>query len=729
MSVQVRCDCGKLLRVPEQKNRRFRCPNCQKLVVLQSSQSKSDVDHKVTPEPARSSDPPSPPSMEWRAAEWIAPPIETKQALRLPRRKRQSGIPLIKCAVAVSSGAMLAGLIGLSVWGCYYMASHWGSRVPKELAFDVSVPPQSEVAIDDDLMRAGDAFFREIRNGQLTKPALEMFDEAGFRKRLRSKQGSRTAQSKGISPEDVIKKFLNLHPLDGMMWNGAFRHWRMVERTTWDGYPAVIIRYFRDCHPPKHYIDKSMLQDLIPLMSFEDFYESAGTLYQPTYCDAAHFDNGLPSRFPNANGWLLPRVGMVTVVFDHVDGGYRVIDLVNTMSQLSLSRAGGELFMRDWTVIGMSTSKEVVAEAMKPTYFGEIPPGLESFVGDDMGLNSHCWLYRGAAPPDLEHVEPKPLSEETDKIRAVRLAHLVDHLSAQSKQLSAELERFRHDYRGDLGGEMAIVFFTLMRESPTITQETAPAVLDSARRLYQRFRDPIFVYAQWIVARAMNRVEDEKSLRSRLIEAGLVTTEIGLANIREAVANSNKDEVAVALKKFAAFWNPNGVAPEDSLSIRSKWTDQESLLSGIERKSIGQRMKDRLGMPSSIRDRISNAPTAVPPDGLLQPEGNFPGELQMPRSEPSIMRPPTRPQHPQSSNPMRTVIVEIQSHTSFDAQKAFQALKQELKFTNGSYSMSNNNGSIRIEYLGDLQSVRDAIHFGTVESVDSANSIIRVRVH
>ncbi len=90
--------------------------------------------------------------------------------------------------------------------------------------------------------------------------AIKLLNQDGFRKHVRSENGSYTAKLKELEIPRMVNN-LARQALEGMVANGGLRHWSVVGKTKVDGLPTVILRYYREPYPPHRWLQNDELID------------------------------------------------------------------------------------------------------------------------------------------------------------------------------------------------------------------------------------------------------------------------------------------------------------------------------------------------------------------------------------------------------------------------------------------------------------------------------------
>jgi len=753
MSILFQCACGKTLSASDQAaGKHARCPACKAIVPIPAA---APVVAKPLSQPASQpldlfynqlADYPT-------ADPWAQQAAYQPPRLVRPKQKSKSS-PWLLIGIGATAGVGMLGAIGivLFMWlgrsangittldGLSFATvlatkpsyerhqdSGNNATAPNRAASTFQTQAAFALAANDPLKPIVDQFLLAARRGS-SWDALKLLDQTAFEQRLMSEKGSERAQYHGLETKKIIGNFCS-NSFESMPLNGGVRHWDVVAKTKFDGQNAIVLRYY--CEPIAPYrwaYREATWNRLAPLITFDSFKSSTANLFEPQPGVKADFGDQPPSQ-PRYSGLLLPRVGYVTLVFQSVDGLPRLVDIVNSISNLSLSRCGGELFLRDYRMVGGSIMRgppKTVATACFPSVFGEFPK-LESLSDVGQDTDSAFAYYRRYRAPNEKPQVFQPLAAELRTNRIERLKRLVGLLDANSKDLEPELKNFRSDFRNDQAGDMIVVSFAMMRDEPEFHGEAVRGVAAAADRLYKETGDPYLPYVRWYVANRSGDAAAEEQIAGTVANSVFFTTAWHQQQVESAVEAGTAIEVVAKLKAMENWWNPiptnSKVEAFDLISQQWKSITQrlEKSQGDLSRPdSRGQRESLRRSISGSQLPSLPSGPNSAPMASQPNPGANEPGRDARTRG-------PYRPSGPPApSGP--GVTVQISSSGQIDIGSLTQKLVSKLKTGNYQASHSGGAGTIFLGYAGDIQTVIDAIDFGTVESSDSQKREIQVKV-
>ena len=655
-----------------------------------------------------------------------------------PKKNKLSVGALFIAVAGVSVTALIVG----SVYGLWAIASQIfpnkpsdsvvelldsGSRVlPRPTAEPTS--PGATPQLSNDRMVDVALQFVALAQVPNSWEALQLLDVASFEKRTKGEKGSAEVQTHFIETKKLLSNFAS-RSFESAPANGSMRHWKVLGKTTFEGQPAVMVRYYCEPLPPFFWMKSpELFESLVPLITYEEFVEAAGTVFLPVAGRPGDFAHP-PSR-PDANGFFVPRAGYLLLCFESVDGEMKLVDLVNPMGQLRLSRAAGKLYLRDWDVhlLGRRNANEVKSKPIGVSIFGEIP--TEAI---DMGIELDSLASFGRyEDPHQKEREIGALSAEQQKIRAYRVHEVALHVDANSRRVREVVDKFRVDYPNDQGADLAMVCLTMTPNKLRIGEHNASVIQDSAERLYQVWRDPFLRYVQWSVAVAQGNQEKASLTQNELKQAAFETSVYHRHLTETAIQSKDKSAVLRALKDLGLYWNSNRTppTPEQMVQYRSQWNVLADRLQGKD-TGFGAGRKPGFGPPGP-----SGRPNSF--GGQFGPgrESSFEPPRQNPNA--AAMGPPPGFGTPgiQRGSAVaepaamlgKKVVISVKASGPVDSNKIAKALAAKLGVSNYQFSSINQDATLTLNYDGSLESVRDAIDFGTIDDINNTDRTIRVTI-
>lgn len=451
------------------------------------------------------------------------------------------------------------------------------------------------------------------------------------------------------------------------------------------------------------------MNSLVPLVSFEQYWQSVGATFSKAPGAVGDFGNRIPQR-PDANGLFMPRAGYMLLCFDNANAEPKLSDLASSIGQLRYSRAAGNLYLRDWDVVVMGRLKnpDVPSQEMTATILGE----LSGIVPNEASSIDSLADFRRYVDPNAKPQIPGPLPADRQNVRTWRLYEIASHLKVSSPQLASRLEAFRRDYPDDSGADMVVTCLTMAPQNTEINAATAPVIADSADRLYRSLRDPFLLYVQWLAARSQQNEAVMQRLEPAIREAGFETVELHRTLLDRAVASQDSTKVVAALNDIGRYWNPDGAIAqkEPDSEIKRKWGVTEDRLARASQTSASGSGSNNSRRPNfrgpggaASRSRFGGN-TAQPPES-----GSGTGSGQPPSSD--------------GGSPAESTdnwVVEIHSDESFDVNRLATDLTARLGVKGHRAMRRNNQGEIQFAYSGTTEDLRNAIDFGTIDSMDAS---------
>ena len=747
--------------------KKCRCPGCNELVQIPAASGapkKSAPAAEPTRSPAKKRQAPASPSGNRRQISSgkqssLSSSFNDLPPRAKPRRsstaKKSSQLPLV---VGIVGGIALIAGIAFAVVKSGLLNSETGDAVAVNTdasqvqpatqslpsggaATNSGLAPASSVPTNfqpvslqlsgssDPLLALADRFvtLAEVPN---TSDAMKMVDTAAFEVRVNSDQGSAAFQQKGMDVAKVLKNF-SRHSFEGTPINSAVRHWKVLGKTTYDGQTAVVLRYYCEPRPPVSWLrDEEFFKSLVPLMSFDEFKSSAGSLFAKSRRRPGDSGVRLPSQ-PETNGLLLPRAGFMMLCCDDINGQPTLTDIASPIAALRLSRVAGELFLRDYDVITIGGGRnEVRAKPLQVSVFGELP-----LAGIEMGgeLDRMAYFSRYDDAKRREAVPTRPLDEKHRSDRGYRVHEIATHVNTNSPQLQAKIDEFRNDFPNDLGADLITVCLPLVHNEQHITNAAAPAILASAERLHAMWQDPFLRYVQALAAEAQGDAAAASRYLQQARTAGFETAEMHRRNVIAAIEAKDKQGTLIAFEKLCNYWDADRPEPAvaDLTSTQNRWAYLSDQIRLAQENDAGATQSmggpGRAGMPGRFgRGGGRGTGFAGPPESSGQSgSGRSSGD--------SASGPPPGFESGRSGNmggppTMQGPIVTVKFKLSgqFDLRQQASLLAKTLNVSSHQSSHRNGDASITLSYDGTVQSVADAITFGKVESTDEASRTITV---
>ncbi|MGN6544729.1 MAG: hypothetical protein ACTHK7_06755, partial [Aureliella sp.] len=380
-----------------------------------------------------------------------------------------------------------------------------------------------------------------------------------------------------------------------------------------------------------------------------------------------------------------------------------------------LSRSAGKAFLKDWEVItfGMAKPPEYKVDKVALSIFGEAP--LELGELPEPGV-----YYRPSPYGSSDPSQWAKLFDENRTNRAIRLTEIAAYLNARHAETPSLVAKFRSDFPGDLGADLAVALLTMVPNEPRVDPTIAPLLKESTKRIYDVYRDPFMLYIQALVALAENDVVAAKTRLAEVRGAGLETTEMHRFLLEEAVKAKDKSAVLRALGDMSRYWN--ALDSEFPSTTRQLLLQRWAVLAEKHSKKNNETAANDSGSGGGRRGFGPRGPGARRdrPSPLDQrPSPHNPGQNSTAGQTPS--RPSAAPT-PQSA----TVRIQIISGKKFDGKALTDGLLKKLDVKKYNMSQQNNNAMIMLNYAGPLETVEQAIDFGKIDSVDRADRFIRV---
>ncbi len=647
--------------------------------------------------------------------------------------------PLITARTGQGSQVELAAAPGdiapapVSSDGTPAVTSSDPSSASANLQGDIAVAPfrdpDAGIDLTDPMLQTAVQFAKTGRAGSSTD-AFKLLDLAAFEGRVRSDKGSAEFILSKLTVQDVINN-MRSRALDALPPIGSYRHWTVLGKTTWDGEPAVMLRYFCDSGAPSRWLrDDDTLEKLVPLISLEEFHQAVDPLFTEHYGSEPMFEESLP-ELTDGNGFLPPRAGFLMLIFD---GQGKLVDLVNPMGAIRLSRACGSLYLRDYhvMVIGRGKLPDTPSSQIHASIFGEV---LRREVGTDTGLMMEhiCRFYRDYGSSMAS--ELTPLRDDQKMSRPHRLHRIAESMYAHGQYALDEVNQFRADFPNDAGLDMAVVSLTMMPIEVRLNPVQGEVVRDSAQRLHDVWKDPFLKYVQWVAAKSQKDSTARQTTLREAAASGFQTSELHQELLMQAIRSGDKQKVLDSLQAVARYWAPDGGTPSEQVTrmLNEKWAVAKDRVTRPENTESYTGLNPPPGMvgpfgPRPFGPRNGGMPPESKGQGMDQPPNFGPppgfGMGQAPGGQNPQMGQPAGPPPMTGVN----VTIELKSTGSFDPAKLAKGLLKKLGASNYQASHSNNTGKIVIQFDGDLQRVQSAIDFGTVTQVNEATRTIHVDV-
>ena len=763
MKIRFECQCGRKIQVAETAaGKKCRCPGCNNLLQIPAA---SGTGSKSVPTRTKRQAP-APPTVNSRQVAsrkqssakssfaQLPPKAKARKTAQVKKNHRLAFVVAIVGGIALVAGLAFAvvkfGLLDFETGDAVAVNSDVvQTQTPIEslpiagAATDSALDSTSSVASDfrpvslqlsksaDPILTLADRFvtLAAVPN---TTDAMKMVDTAAFEARVNSDRGSAAFQEKGMKLAKVLGNF-SRRSFEGTPVNSAVRHWKVIGKTSYDGQTAVVLRYYCEPRPPVSWLRKEeFYQSLVPLMSFEDFKGSAGSLFAKSTLRPGDSGARMPSQ-PDSNGLLLPRAGFMMLCCDNVDGQPIITDIASPIAALRLSRVAGELFLRDYDVVTFGGGrKEVRAKPLQLSVFGELP-----LAGIDMGieLDRMAYFSRYADAEARKAVPTQSLDEKHRRDRGYRVHEIATHVNTNSPQLQAKIDEFRKDFPDDPGADLITVCLPLVHNEQQITNVAAPAILASAERLYAMWQDPFLRYVQSLAAEAQGDAVAASRYLQQARTGGFETSEMHRRNVLAAVESNDKQRTLTALNQLSTYWDPDLPEPTvvDLHFTQRQWAyfaDQIRLAEERNTESTQSRGgPGRAGMPGRFGRGGSGTGVTGPsgpsgPNGSGRPPHGSGGVGSGPPPGFGSGRPGNRGGPPAMQGPVVTVKFTVSGQ--FDINQQATKLAKALNVSSHQFSRRNQEVSIKLGYAGTVQSVADAITFGTVESVDETARTITV---
>ncbi len=760
MKIRFECQCGRKIQVAETAaGKKCRCPGCNDFLQIPAA---SGTGTKSVPT-AKKRQTPAAPSVVGRQVASRKQSSAKSSFANLPAKAKSRRTSKMKknrqlaLVVSIVGGIALVAGLSFAVVKSGLLDSETGDAVAANSdAMQTQLPTESLLSAGaatdaglnttssvpgnfrpvslqlsksaDPILTLADRFvtLAAVPN---TTDAMKMVDAAAFEARVNSDRGSAAFQEKGMKLAKVLGNF-SRRSFEGTPVNSAVRHWKVLGKTSYDGQTAVVLRYYCEPRPPVSWLRKEeFYKSLVPLMSFEEFKDSAGSLFAKSTRRSGDPAARMPS-LPDSNGLLLPRAGFMMLCCDHVDGQPIIADIASPIAALRLSRVAGELFLRDYNVMTFGGGRnEVRAKPLQVSVFGELP-----LAGIDMGieLDRMAYFSRYADAEARKAVPTQSLDEKHRLDRGYRVHEIAMHVNTNSPQLQAKIDEFRKDFPNDLGADLITVCLPLVHNEQQITNVAAPAILASAERLHAMWQDPFLRYVQSLAAEAQGDVAAASRYFQQARTGGFETSEMHHRNLLAAVESKDKQHTLAALDQLSAYWDPDRPEPtvaDLSFSQRQWAFFADQIRLAQERDTASTQSRGGPGRAGRFGRGDPGSGFAGPsgssePDGSGRPSSRFGGVGSGPPPGFGSGRPRNRGGPPRMQGPIVTVKFTVSG--KFDINQQAAKLAKSLKASSYQSSRQNQEASITLSYAGTVQSVADAITFGTVESADETSRTITV---
>ena len=567
------------------------------------------------------------------------------------------------------------------------------------------------------MLAMAEKFVRHARQNE-HREAVDMIDKPLFHARLYSAKGSYEAMKRDISTAELLNNFAN-YALDGAPI-GGHRHWQIVGTSQFDGLPGVVLRYYVEPQSPLEALtDPKLFNRLGAVIKYDQLTQKAGNLFTNDGQNTSHFDryslggHAIHQAFP-------ARAGYMMLVFDGQESAPKLIDLVNVLGQVPLTRSGAHVFLSDYHTFGGHGPRETYGtQATTMTVFGLTAATLGgTWNPNEPGSKERLDQQIAAATAAEEQKRPK------------RLEKLVQLWERGDSALQSELDRFRRDFPNDLGFELAIVCEKMRVPKPTFGAPQDKLVAQAAKALYQQWQDPFFQYVEALIELQNGRRAEADALFAKCEAAGFAPTDYRIWRIRTALDRSDTAGMLSTLEAWHHTLAIDGLTPD------------KDRLAKLARRY--EELEQALNPPPSLGDMMRSAPRGPfagrrGPAGMGPPSSQMPGDFPMgPMGPPpGFGQPPagpppgfgtgqTPPRPPEPTGPQ--VTIKITSSHGFDGNAIAQKLMAALSVSGHNFSQSGQSATLKISFAGTLQEVAGAIDFGKVTAKDETTRTIEVTI-
>jgi len=780
MSVQFRCPCGATLRSNESvAGKKITCPKCG--TQLQIKPAAAEPTPKATG-----------PLDQY---DWDSQPNTVPSAASTPSSKQTYGAkkttakPMGKwIAMGAGALALVAGISAVilmnrrsSISSAFRASESTAANAPTAAGsasssttgagttglISGSVGPETTNSISPALKLA-EEFANHARQGSADR-ALRMIADEDFEKRLNDGPTPSWEAILKMLKTPKLLGHLRSKSLESTPMDEAFRHWRVLGETLYEGQPAVLLRYYSDPEYPRQLISNTdKLQGLTKLISVEEFKSNATDLVL-----YAAKDRNLagPPAYPETFGFLPPRFGYMLLVLDASGDKPKIVDVVNILGQVTMSQMAGAIFMNDWTVtmIGMESDTVYKKRLDKAnavgrksfSIYGTVPKSPDSGLSSESIPAPALWFL----PPEKVTKEilaqgPRNVADwlaKQDTSRTTRLVKLASALDESSSDTNGLISEFKRQYPGDPGADLAVICFAMTSLEPRMPEALLSVIDQSAESLFKTFNDPFMLFVRGLVQQAKGDQAASAKFMQQANQAGFVAMRMLREPLDQAVAASDKEAALAALKQIGYYWskaeldkssNTEGQFSALRAAAKNK-ADRASSDPGNNPGSLpfgnasGRRMPPGLSRPGSD----PNAPPASS-SGPFQREPGFagpsgPGESSGPggpvRREPGFAGPqgpggrgapgfPPAGFPPPPSASTENVRFVLQSKSAMDPNAILEKLKEKLKTGNFQMSHSGNSATITLGFAGAFDDAVAAVDFGKVTKKDQATRTITIEL-
>ena len=603
------------------------------------------------------------------------------------------------------------------------------------------------------LLKLAEEFAHHASRGN-TDAAPKMIADADFDQR--QKDGptpSWEAILKHLEAPKVLSH-LRSHSLESTPLDEAFRHWRVLGETVYQGQPAVLVRYYSDPeYPNQLFRSNAALEALTTVMNLEEFNSVAAKLAY----HAKDRNRAAPPNYPDSFGFLPPRFGWLMLVMDSNSKDPKIVDVVNVLGQVPMSQIGGKIYLDAWQVITIKSgsnaeyeqriNKANAAGRKSFSIYGALPSNAD-FVSPTEPIPAPALWFR---PPQESAIANLPANDSSiadwlakqPPSRTTRLVQIADALSRSSSEVAKLITEFQSKHPKDPGADLAVMSFAMTSLEPRLPEPLLPIIDRSAESLYRVHQDPFLLYVRGLVQEAQGNEAASQAMMRQANQAGFVSMRMLRTPFERAVADKNKALAMAALKEIAAYWSiadieqsPTAesqfrdawnVANDRARGVNSDLVQRDAISGGLGRRNPGNRPESSpLGnmAPRGLQPGPGRTDPNPPPGFPTGPNrdqvrpGGFPPSAQGPNFGPP----------PGSGSVEGNVRFHLKSKSALDAGAILEKLKQRLKTGNFQMSTSGNNATITLGFSGPLDEALRAIDFGTVVQKDEANRSITIEL-
>ena len=320
----------------------------------------------------------------------------------------------------------------------------------------------------------------------------------------------------------------------------------------------------------------------------------------------------------------------------------------------------------------------------------------------------------------------------TRTIRLVALARALDKATTACPELVA---RFRKDFPGDPGADLAVISLAMTSIDPRLAEPTLAVIEDAAKKLYASFRDPFMLYVQGLVCRARGNEAAGDKLFLQANAEGFVAMGMLRFPFEKGIEKQDKILTLAALRQISKYWSRVQLdkSKDAELRIKQEWrVAQESVerknqiangkaddnrnagpFGRFDRRGVGGARRNELQEPFLPPNQANTPPgssaNSVKPDTTSH-SGEFGGMgMGSGRLRGEGFSPPTFP-----SKGAELVHFIILSKGKFDANAVTSKLRERLRTGNFQMSYSGNETRITLGFQGSIDEAIDAVDFGTV---------------